>query len=608
MPIVSSRIRRGPPGITAISCAAVVWAFVAIACSQSPSATPVPSQASSPTPLGTRILTPSPATELAPSPTATAMPLAATEMPPTATSITPAATALLPTATAVVARVKPTPTASARYGGTLNLVSRQGIEHQDIHQEVSPALATWGPGIAYSRLLRLKSGPEVELPSLVVECELCDSWEMVDSRTFLFHLRSDVRWQGLSPLEGRVLNSGDVVFSYNRQRDLDGPNAPLLQSIQVLEAPDPFTLSITLAAPDADFLVSLADGHSKIAAQEAVDVHGDLRQGPTIGTGPWVLTSTLPDAHSFVANPDYFEEGRPFVENLRIHVILDETTRKAAFEVALVDLRQMEPAEWGDFRRRHPNAPFLATREPGTGMDVAFKTSTPPFDDVRLRRAVFQAMDPWRANQDLWLGAAFVSAGLPVVEPSWLLADKDLQQFFGSPELARRLIEESGTATPILVSVKVGDFGQSYLAHARRITDEMRQVGFEPTVEVLSRRAYGDEVWLGGDYQMFAGPSAPTITPNGYLLPVLHSQGLWNTTEHEDAELDRLIVSQALEPNIEKRRELVRSIQLQVLANAYRAMPATRVSIWTWWPRVRNFHPNFAAYGYSHWAQVWVEE
>ena len=473
---------------------------------------------------------------------------------------------------------------------------------------MSPALATWGPGIAYSRLLRLKSGPQVELPSLIAECELCDSWELEDSRTFLFHLRSDVRWHGLSPLEGRGLTSADIVFSYNRQRHPDGPNAPLLQGVQTLEASDPYTLRITLAAPDADFLVSLADGHTKIVAKEAVDVHGDLRQGPTIGTGPWVLTSTLPDAHSFAPNPHYFEEGLPFVDSLRIHVIIDEATRKAAFEVALVDLRQMEPAEWDDFRRRQPDAPFLMAREPGTGMEVALKTSTPPFDDVRLRRAVFQAMDPWQANQDLWLGAAFVSMGLPVAEPNWLLTDEELEQFFGSPQLARRLIEESGTAMPIPVSIKVGDFGDPYLAHARLIADDMRQVGFEPTVEVLSRRAYGDEVWLGGDYQMFAGPVAPTITPNGFLLPVLHSQGRWNTTEHQDAELDRLIVSQAQELSIQKRGELIRSIQRRVLDNAYRAMPATRVSIWTWWPRVQNFHPNFAAFGYSHWAVVWLKD
>lgn len=89
----------------------------------------------------------------------------------------------------------PTPIVGARRGGTLTIVSREAIAHQDVQQEVSPALATWGPGLAYSRLLRFKTGPDVVVPSLAVECELCESWEMPDETTFVFRLRDDVLWQ-----------------------------------------------------------------------------------------------------------------------------------------------------------------------------------------------------------------------------------------------------------------------------------------------------------------------------------------------------------------------------------------------------------------------------
>ena len=86
-----------------------------------------------------------------------------------------------------------------------------------------------------------------------------------------------------------------------------------------------------------------------------------------------------------------------------------------------------------------------------------------------------------------------------------------------------------------------------------------------------------------------------------------HSQGQWNTTGHRDEVLDRLIEAQALQYDPLARKNLVQDIQRRALGSAYRFVPATSVSIWTWWPRVQDFHPNFAGSEYAHWASVWVE-
>ena len=73
----------------------------------------------------------------------------------------------------------------------MNLATRENIAHQDVHQDASPALSTWGPGIVYSRLLRFQSGAELDLPSLAVECELCEGWGMSEAGTeFMFRLRN----------------------------------------------------------------------------------------------------------------------------------------------------------------------------------------------------------------------------------------------------------------------------------------------------------------------------------------------------------------------------------------------------------------------------------
>lgn len=537
---------------------------------------------------------------------ATATPPAPPATPTAIPTASPTAPAQQPTATPVPATPTPAPPGEARHGGTLALAGREDIAHYDVHQEVSPALSTWGPGIIYSRLLRFKSGPDVVLPSLAVECELCESWVMEDATTFVFRLRHGVHWQSIDPVNGRELTAGDVVFSYNRQRQQGWPNAPLLQTIETIEALGQDSVRIGLKVPDADFLLSLADGHSKIVAPEAVAVNGDLQDGPNAGSGPWVLTGTSPSgSHTFARNPDYFEPGLPYLDALTIHIIPDPDTRAAAFRVGTIDVLDVEPQEWQELRQR-PGSQGLLVPEPGVGLELALKTTQPPLDKLAVRQAIFQAMDPWKAAQEIWQGAAYQSAGVPPAAPGWLLPESELRQHLGQPEEARRLLQAAGVTAPVSLTIRVGNFGEAYEAHAQRVAEELRAVGFDPTVEVVNRQVFGEEVWLGGQYQMFLGPVAPVVRPNDYLLGVLHSRGAWNTAGYRSPVLDGLIEAQAREYDPLERQRLALGVQRHVLANAFRFMPAGRVSIWTWAPRVRDFHPNFAGYEYAFWARVWV--
>ena len=60
----------------------------------------------------------------------------------------------------------PTPVVSAapsgKQGGSLTVLGYASIPHRDVHQEFQETLTTLGPGLAYSRLLRLRTGPLVE--------------------------------------------------------------------------------------------------------------------------------------------------------------------------------------------------------------------------------------------------------------------------------------------------------------------------------------------------------------------------------------------------------------------------------------------------------------
>ena len=595
-------MRLVPVYAALISMVVGCFLFLAIGCDRSadqppappttiaPSATPAMSSRSGPVPSPT------------PSPEPTPTPIPPTKTPvPTPTPI--------PTATPVPVAPTPRPTPDSRNrGGTLNLSTSENIAHLDVHMDVSPALSTWGPGIAYSRLLRLRSGSDVTLPSMAVECDLCVSWTMESPTTYKFELRPDALWHDVEPVYARPVTAGDIVYSYLRQSDSELPNSPLLHNIDELREIDPSTIRVTLDAPDADALLAFADGHSKIVAREAVELGGDLRDGPTIGSGPWVLEGSKPDdRHKFSPNERYYEQGLPLVQRLNILVLTGEDTRNAAFQTGMIDVMNMQPDEWLTYTRRFPNAPFMKAPQPGVGVEVAFKTTVPPFDDIGVRRAAMLGMEPVKAIKEHWGGFGFIGQGFAVASPQWLIPQNELARRFDRRLDAENALRSSGVASPIPIVLTVGDFGPSYTSHAHAISVELQALGFEVETEIVNRREFGERVWLGGEYQLMVGPPAPITAPNGYLLPVLHSSGIWNTTGHRDNVLDELLESQAVEYDPETRADLVRSIQERVLDQGYRFMPAAREAIWTWRTSVRDFHPNFSAYEYHHWARVWLD-
>ena len=489
------------------------------------------------------------------------------------------------------------------------------VPHLDVHQEVQETLTSLGPGLVYNRLLRLQSGPvnEVPQPSLRLECELCESWQMVDHLTYRFQLRKGIRWQDISPVKGREVTAQDVVSSYDRLRTPGWVNAPLLQNLRTVEAEGNYTLRITLSPefPDADFLLSLANGHTKVVAKEVVEEHGDLKEAPVIGSGPWIWDPkrSREDIGSvFVKNPGYFEEGLPFLDEFIISVIREESTRNAAFATGKVDVYRISPQSWSQLKRRGGEFRSFLSRQGGTGLILTMNVSAPPFDNTQVRKAVLKALDPWDYVDAIWSGQGFVSLGLPVQRPDWLLTRAEMREsYFSDPSGARNTLRGTGLTTPVQFRFTVADYGDIYLQQGRQIEQNLRSVGFDPALAQVSPSQYEAKVWRDKEYQLAIGELPPTSTTNAFLFTVLHGSGRWKVLGSSDGQLDKMIVGQAATSDSMERGKLVRDIQRHLLERAYLFSPVSGVSRWVSGPRVKGFYPNTAGSEYFYWAKTWVE-
>lgn len=523
----------------------------------------------------------------------------------------------VPSATAVVSRAP-----SGTNGGALTVVAAARIPHRDVHQEVQETLTALGPGLAYSRLLRLRSGEGSNQPNLLLECDLCQSWELNEDLAYVFKLRPGIDWQNVAPVNGRPLNAQDVVFSLDRLKTPGWPNAPLLSSIGEATAIDDLTLQVELALEDADALLALADGHVKIVAPEVVTMYGDLKDAPVVGTGPWVWQETGPgEGMEFTRNSNYFENNLPFLDQLNVTVMRSgplgdspgsvELDKVAAFRAGLVDVFSAGPGEWDMVRRGDTDFQSVVSRRSGAGVVLAMNSQMPNLKETAVRQAIFQAIDPWDYLATVWSGQGFASVGIPVRESGWLLDRPEMRQnYFADPGKARQLLLDSGQRLPLdlEVTVRIERTGGENLALEERLIADLTAVGFNPELRRMNPVQFDDLVMgPAREFQLAVGAVPPTSTTNSYLFGLLHSEGQWNLPGHEDKQLDSMIEAQAAEFDDIARRDRLVEIQRRVLEQAYLFSPVTAASRWVFSSDLMGFEPNTALSEYNFWSRTWLD-
>ena len=199
----------------------------------------------------------------------------------TGSASTPTLAPPTPTATVTVEPAPPAPKGTLRVG-VVGLAP-----HRDMHALVSEWATLFGPGPSYGRLMRF-SLAQADVPTLEVECDLCESWRFVDDVTAEFILSPQARWQPQEGFSSRPVTPQDVVFSLNRMRSPGFPHAVLLDSVAAIEPSGERKVRFELRFPDPDLPLKLASPYAVIVAPEALD-GVDLRTGGVVGSGPWLF-------------------------------------------------------------------------------------------------------------------------------------------------------------------------------------------------------------------------------------------------------------------------------------------------------------------------------
>lgn len=493
-------------------------------------------------------------------------------------------------------------------GGTFTIAAPADAPMLDPHRQ-SSYYTHQMVGLVYNKLVTYDTGPDVEYTEYNIVPDLAESWEISkDGKVYTFHLR-EAYWHDKAPVNGRQVLAEDVVATMNRILDLPGHQAALLSKVENIEAKDDKTVVFTLKQPFAPFLNFMANHFMWILPKEAVDGEIDLAT-TAIGTGPFVLEKWEDNVQAtYVKNPNFYEEGKPYLDKIIYKVVPDQGARIAAFRTGEAEtIGAVSPEEIGNLLKSNPDTDIVEVMY-ATQDQVYMNMEREPFDDLRVRKAISMAIDRKNMVESIYVGGE-VSGPVNPSLGDWALPleeREELQPY--DPDKAKQLLAEAGYPDGFDTTVMVTDgYGEQLVRVAQWIVEDLRDIGINAEIDVVEYATYFSERWPNVDYDIGVGYQTWFQEPDEWLHTQLHSQGTRNWFNISDPELDKMLDEQRLIYDEAERKEKVYDIQRYVLENVVNPIPVTTYYVKSpKQPYVKGWEPH-ASYGNIHMKDVWLDK
>jgi peptide/nickel transport system substrate-binding protein len=471
----------------------------------------------------------------------------------------------------------------------------------------------------YNKLLRHKVGSDVPPGTFIVEPDLAERWEAPDDTTYIFHLRQGVKWHNKPPVNGRELVAEDVKFSFDRFLTVEGnPERQLLESVDRVDVLDRYTVKFLLKEPFVWLLDILANAMCMwIIAPEVAQKYGDFKKVETaIGTGPFLLESYEPNVKTvFKRNPDYFRQGLPYIDGVEWLVVQDESTGLAMYRTG-----QLDTGPGGNWTVRQEDLEALKKSHPHlryqdmlaiNSTTIWMRTDQPPFNDVRVRRAISQAVDRQALIEAVYLrGEPSPAIGRGLAQ--WSLPIDQLGEgaryYQYNPREAKRLLAEAGyikgLKTPLTVS---SGYGRDLIEATQLVQRYLKDVGIEAELKIQEYGAYQATTGQGKFEGMAMGPFAVAWEGDSALYgPYMPNQPR-NRGHINDPKLTAMVQEQRQTKDPEARKQILVDFQRYAAEQQYYVYLFSVMITSSWQPYVKNFAHNLTFDYGSRVAELWLE-
>jgi peptide/nickel transport system substrate-binding protein len=400
---------------------------------------------------------------------------------------------------------------------------------------------------------------------------LAESWELSsDNKRIKFNLRKGVQFHN-----GRELTSDDIKYSLQRAQDPKtvnratvGPGASYWSGI---ETPDKYTIILTSDVPRPSAFDSIL--YLRICDKELLE----SPEAPTKmnGTGAFKFVEWAPGDHiTIVKNPNYWEPGLPYLDEINIRVFNDQQTMIAALEPGSIDMAFAPSIQDAARLKSDPRFQVYNNAQLGQYFYLQMHTGVAPTDNKMLRQAIGYAIDRQRFTDSIMQGFTGEPRDLPWGEqsPAWDAAKNTRYTF--DLDKARALLAQSGVDDPRFeLSYPLASFAAEYAALAQVLQQDLARIGVTVTLKPMDIAAFtaaGTGMvprYTGArlNASAFTNVNEPT---SHFILSSTFGSAI-NQSAFYDDDYKELITSTATETDPAKRKEGYARINDYLLDQAY---------------------------------------
>ncbi|RBY81145.1 hypothetical protein DQ239_00550 [Blastococcus sp. TF02-09] len=379
-------------------------------------------------------------------------------------------------------------------------------------------------------------------------------------------LRPDVVFHDGTPLNAQALKT--IWDTY-----LVAPGSNLaanLAEVQSLDVVDDLTVTYTLKAPNAAFPDLLTDPAGWPFSPTAAAAAGPDAGSSPVGTGPFRFVSWQRDSQLVVEkNEDYWQEGLPHLDRITFRPIPDEDTRVSSLQSGDIDamqsLRQSTVARAREIDGVD-NYEFLGNNSGGSN----FNTSRPPFDDVRVRRALALALDQ-EALIEVLGGTGLTPPSTQFFGPEDPFYSEEAAEAWPTnrPDEAQELYDEYVNDPARSDGKAVGDpVSFTYTCPPDPSLNELSQLyqsfwnglGMDVQLEQVEQAAYTQQA-IARDYDAGCTRHGAARDPY-YVFQRAFTPGPINVTEFSDPRIDEALATMRGSADVEERKAAAEQISL----------------------------------------------
>ncbi|MGC9039902.1 MAG: ABC transporter substrate-binding protein [Roseiflexus sp.] len=400
---------------------------------------------------------------------------------------------------------------------------------------------------------------------LKVQPSLAESFETPDDTTYIFNLRSGVKFHN-----GRELTAEDIKFSLDaiiNPPDGRNPGAAFFANFDTIEVVDPLTIRINLKKIDPTIPGLFAwSRYTNIFPTDMPSQINPVTQA--IGTGPFRLVSYTPNAEIVYERfSDHWNPEQPNIDQLIYRIIPEEDARIAALRSGDIDGTDVTPL---GARRLQNDSDITILKGLYSQPKVLQFTlkGGKPWDIKEVRQAISLTIDRQELIDKVMEGEAELTGPVVPGYGDWPLSQDELRAAYQvDVEKVRQLMAQAGYADGFKVTAMT--FAGYSNDNAIIVQEQLRQLNIDMQIEQIEFGTFAQRV-TNGEYEWCFTARGMRPDVSGYLNDFRRlgiAEKNWFPA-WENADLNEAYDAAMATFDQAKRRELMQKVQRIVIDEA----------------------------------------